>query len=451
MKALLRKLLWPAVIAAIVVGIYLYQALKPLTVDAEAIRRGRVEEYVTEEAKTQLHTEREVAAQRAGTMRRIALEVGDRVKAGQVITSIEDNELKLTLGQMQDQLREVEARLAGADVTLPKQSEIDSAEQAATQAEKELTEMTEAQKATDAYLAYTEKEFRRVSGLHAAGSASQDQLDQAKRDYDVARPTAEAMTSRMEATRASVDVARLRVQTLKASLGDTAYLHKLYDAQKANLQKMIDLFNIQSQVTSPIDGVVLDKYLDSERFVQPGTALVRIGDMSSIEIRSDVLSEEVGRVKPRQKVLLVGQAIREPDAQGTVKQVYPSGFTKVSSLGVRQQRVQVLVDFDNSQLDLGPGYKLDVKIVVAAHDDAVMVPTEAVFATANGSGVFVIEDGHARLHTIETGLKGEDIYEVTKGVKPGDTVILRPPTDMKEGQRVKVAKPADNETGANAQ
>ncbi len=451
MKALLRKLLWPAVIAAIVAGIYLYQALRPTKVDAAAIKRGRVEEYVTEEAKTQLHTEREVAAQRAGTMHRIVLEVGDRVKAGQVITSIEDNELKLTLGQMQDQLKEVEARLAGADVTLPKPSEIDSAEKAATQAEQELAEMTEAQKATDAYLAYTEKEFRRVSGLHAAGSASQNQLDQAKRDYDVARPSAEAMTSRMEATRASVDVARLRVQTLKASLDDTAYLHRLYDAQKSRVQKMIDLFNRQAQVVSPIDGVVLEKYLDSERFVQPGTALVRIGDMKSIEIRADILSEEVGRVKPGQKVLLVGQAIREADAEGTVRQVYPSGFTKISSLGVRQQRVQVLIDFDNSKLGLGPGYKLDVKIAVAAHDDAVMVPTEAVFATAQASGVFVIEKGRARLRTIRTGLKGEDVYEVTEGLKAGDTVILRPPTDLKDGGRVKVIPPATNETGATGQ
>ncbi len=451
MKGLLRKLLWPAVIAAIVAGIYLYQALRPTEVEAVALQRGRVEEYVTEEAKTQLHTEREVAAQRAGTMHRITLEVGDRVKAGQVLTTIEDNELKLTLGQMQDQLKEIEARLAGADVTLPKPSEIDAAEQAASQAEKELAQMTQAQKATDAYLAYTQKEFRRMSGLFASGTVTQDQLDQAQRDYDVARPSAEAMTSRMEASRASVDVARLRVQTLKASLDDTAYLHQVYDAQKARVQKMIDLFNKQAQVTSPIDGVLLEKYLDSERFVQPGTALVRIGDMDTIEVRADILSEEVGRVKPGQKVLLVGPAVGAASARGTVRQVYPSGFTKVSSLGVRQQRVQVLIDFDNSALGLGPGYKLDVKIAVAAHDDVVMVPTEAVFATAQASGVFVIEGGRARLRTIRTGLKGEDVYEVTDGLRAGDTVILRPPTDLKDGRRVKVVRPATNETGATGQ
>jgi HlyD family secretion protein len=444
MKALLRKLLWPAVVVIIVAGIYLYQALRPLAVDGRTVRAGRIEEYVTEEAKTQLHTDRVVAAAHAGTMRRIELEVGDRITAGQTITSIEDSELKLTLGQMQDQLKEIEARLAGADVTLPKPSEVESARQSVGQAEKELSEMTEAQKATDAYLAYAEVEFHRTTELHAAGTATQDQLDQARRDYDVARPAAEAMARRAEAAGAAVDVARLRVHTLQASLGDTAYLHKVFEAQAARVRKMIDLYEQQAQVVNPIDGVLLDKYVDSERYVQPGTELVRIGDMKSIEVRADILSDEVGRVKAGQKALLVGPAIREPGAEGTVRQVYPSGFTKVSSLGVRQQRVQVLIDFDNSKLDLGPGYKLDVKIVVATDDNAVIVPSEAVFATAQAAGVFVVEGGRAHLRTVTTGLKGDNEYQVTQGLKAGDVVVLRPPTDLKDGQRVKVSLKNEN-------
>ena len=123
-----------------------------------------------------------MAAERAGTMRRIALEVGDRVRAGQVITTIEDAELSLTLGQMQDELREVEARLAGADVTLPKQSQIDSADKEVQQAEKEAAEMADAQKAAAAQVTYTEAAFRRTSALHESGSATDAQLDQARRD-----------------------------------------------------------------------------------------------------------------------------------------------------------------------------------------------------------------------------------------------------------------------------
>jgi len=434
---LLRKLFWPAVIAAIVVGIYLYQALRPVEVEVARVERGRIEEYVTEEAETQLHTERLVAAERAGTMRRIRLEVGDHVSAGQTITSIEDRELALTLGQLQDQLREIEAQLDGADVALPKPAEIEAAAEAIRQAEQQLAELSETQKATAAHLSYTESEFRRISRLHEAGTASEAQYEEVKRDYEVARPMADAIARRQEAARAAVDIARLRKKALEESLGDTAHLHRLYEAQRDRVRKMIELIEQEAVVKSPIDGVVLEKHLDSERYVQPGTPLLTVGDMDSIEIRADILSDEVGRVKPGQKVLLVGPAIRQAGAVGTVRQVYPSGFTKISSLGVRQQRVQVLIDFDNSRLGLAPGYELDVKIAVAAADDAVLVPTEAVFATADGSAVFVVAGGRARLRSISTGLKGDDIYQVTDGLQPGETVILRPPSDLKPGQRVR--------------
>ena len=115
----------------------------------------------------------------------------------------------------------------------------------------------------------------------------------------------------------------------------------------------------------------------------------------------------------------------------------PSGFTKISSLGVRQQRVAVLIDFDNSELGLGPGYELDVKIAVDTKEDILLVPGEAVFATAEGSGVFVIDGGRAGLRQVTTGLQGEDYYEVLKGLEPGETVILRPPTNLEAGGRVK--------------
>ena len=134
--------------------------------------------------------------------------------------------------------------------------------------------------------------------------------------------------------------------------------------------------------------------------------------------------------------VLVGKPLQKSNARGSVKKIYPSGFTKMSSLGVLQQRVPVLVDFDNSKLGLRPGYELDVKIVVAAKDDALLLPSEAVFAKAEGPAVFVVENGRAQLRTITTGLKGDDDYEVTDGLEPGDAVILRPPSDIGPGARV---------------
>lgn len=436
MKKILTRLVWVLLVVGLIVGAYLYDTLKALPVDMAVVERGRIEETVTEEAETRLHTDRIIAADRAGTLTRITLEEGDPVRKGQVIASIEDTELHLTLGELRDQVEEIEGRLAGVDVPLPKESEIAAARKEKERAELTVEQLMKEKEAAEADLRLARSEFQRIGGLYEQDSASQQRLDKARRDRDVAEAGVEVIERRLAAARAAVEVADLQVQVLLDSLDDTAHLHQVYNAQRQRIRKSIELLLHKAHIKSPIDGVVLEKYVDSERFVQPGTQLLRIGDMDSIEVRADVLSEEVGRVRVGQKVHLVGRAVRNPGAAGTVRKIYPSGFEKISSLGVREQRVTVLVDFDNSRLNLQPGYELDVKIIVDTREDAVKVPTEAVIARADGMAVFVVEDGKARLREVEVGLTGDDYYEVTSGLQESNTVILRPPNDLEEGRRV---------------
>jgi len=440
MKRLLTNLGWPVLVALIIVGIYAYGKARPVEVEIAGVTRGRIEEYVTEEAQTQLRTERVVTADLLGTARRITLEEGDSVEAGQVITTVEDTELKLYLDVMQASLKEIEGHLAGADVPLPKESEVAAAEQERVRASQEVEGLEQDKKAAEAEAAFAAKDFKRIKGLFESGSATDQQYDMALRGLETAAASLAAFERRLAAAETAVRVADLRKQVLLDSMGDTAYLHDVYGAQLEQTRKMMDLLSheiAKTRVTSPIAGVVLEKYVHSEQFVQPGAPLVKVGDMESIEIRADILSDEVGRVEPGQQVLLVGRAVRDPSVRGRVKKIYPSGFTKISALGVRQQRVAVLIDFENAELQLQPGYELDVKIAVAARDDAVLVPSEAVFATAEGQAVFVVLNGRARLRTVSTGLKGDDYYEVTAGLEPGDVAILRPPSELKAGSRVK--------------
>jgi HlyD family secretion protein len=353
-----------------------------------------------------------------------------------VVVAIEDSEFELSLGMLRDELKEIEGRLDGVDVPLPKRSEIEAAEKEREKAEIEVEMLLKEREAAQAELRYAESELQRIEGLYEKGSATARQYDTARRSFDVARARAQAVERQLEGARAAVEIAHLRRRVLDESMQDTAHLRRVYRAQTDRVEKMMNLLVQEAAVESPIDGVVLEKYVDSEKYVQPGTPLLRVGDMDTIEIRSDILSDEIARVRPGQEVVLVGPSVRNPGARGTVRKIYPSGFTKVSSLGVREQRVPVLIDFDNEELNLQPGYELDVKIVVAARDDALLAPTEAVFATADGMGAFVVEDGRARLRRLETGLVGEDHYEVTRGLEEGETVILRPPTDLEEGDRV---------------
>jgi HlyD family secretion protein len=443
MKRALARFGWPLAIALLVAGIYVWGKRRPLEVETGTVERGRIEEYVTEEAVTQLDVERVVAADFPGTARRITLEEGDSIAAGQLITTIEDTELQLSLEMMSAQVKEIEGRLAGVDVPLPKPSEIAAAEEEQRRAERQLAAVTEQKKAAEADLEYAGKELGRIEQLARSGSATARQLDLARRDLQTAQAALDAAAERLAAAEAAVRVAALRKQVLLDSMRDTAHLRQVYGAQIERLDRTMDLINYEvsrTRVTSPISGVVLEKHVDSERYVQQGTPLLTVGQMDSIEVRADILSDEVGRVRPGQDVLLVGKAVAPADVRGAVKKIYPSGFTKISSLGVRQQRVAVLVDFDNSRLGLKPGSELDVKIVVAARDDAVLVPTEAVFATAEGAAVFVMEGGRARKRAVTTGLTGEDHYEVTDGLSPGEVVLLRPPTDLKPGSRVKPAE-----------
>ncbi|MHC4787844.1 MAG: efflux RND transporter periplasmic adaptor subunit [Planctomycetota bacterium] len=443
MRTSLKKLGWPVGIAIVLAALYLWAARRPMAVEMAEVVRGAIEEYVTEEARTQLHTKRTVTAELPGTARRIALEVGDRVEKGQVVTTIEDTELKLSLDVMRASVKEIEGRLAGVDVPLPKKAEIEAAEGERQRAIQQVNALKEERRAAEADLRYAQSDLRRIEELFQSGSTTDRQYELAQRDLENARARLEALNRRLAAAETAVTIAELRKQVLLESMQDTAHLRQVYGAQIDRTRKTMDLIAhemAKTRVTSPIAGVVLAKHVDSEQYVQPGTPLIEVGVMASIEIRADILSDEVRLVREGQEALLVGRAIPNPEARGRVKKIYPSGFTKISSLGVRQQRVPVLVDFDNSSLDLGPGYELDVKIVVRSADEAVLVPNAAVFATAQGAAVFAVRKGKARVQPIETGLKGEQFYQVVEGLAPGDIVILRPPTDVQEGQRVRARR-----------
>lgn len=440
MKKALARFRWPLAVAALALLLFAMGRMRAVEVDMASVTRGRIEEVITEEARTQLHTERVVTAELPGTVRRVELEEGDRVEAGQVITTIEDTELKLYLDVLRADLKEVQARLAGADVPLPKQSEIDAAEQDARRTDHEQQAVRQELAGAEAQLQFADSDHRRMKDLFDSGSATDRQDQQARRDLAAARATHAGLANRLAAAEAGAQVAGLRKQVLLDSLGDTAYLHDVYAAQIGQSQKNIELLTYElgkTAVRSPISGVILEKHVDSDQFVQPGAGLVRVGDMDTIEIRADILSDDVGRVQVGQEVLLLGRAVADPAARGRVEKVYPSGFTKISSLGVRQQRVAVLVGFDNRPLGLKPGYELDVQIVVDARDDAVLVPRDAVFAGREGMAVFAVEGRRARRRPVELGLRGEDAYEVLGGLEPGDVVVRRPPTDLSDGQRVK--------------
>jgi HlyD family secretion protein len=212
----------------------------------------------------------------------------------------------------------------------------------------------------------------------------------------------------------------------------------------------------RGELRSPVDGVVLERAISDERQVSAGTVLLKIGRLEDLEVEADILSQDVVNVKEGDAVEITGPAIGLTPAHGTVKRIYPAGFTKVSSLGVEQQRVKVIVAFNPEDLahlrkehDLGVDYRVRVRIITDQKNDVLSAPRAALFRGGDGKWqVFVIRDGRARLQSVETGLMNDETVEIISGLEPNELVILAPETSLRDGMRV---RPILRDRGTTAQ
>jgi HlyD family secretion protein len=175
---------------------------------------------------------------------------------------------------------------------------------------------------------------------------------------------------------------------------------------------------------------------ESERSVAPGTPLLEIGDPTSLEIVVDVLSTDAVRIEPGAAVL-----VEEWGGAGTllarVRRVEPSGFTKVSALGVEEQRVNVVADFEDSVGGLGDGYRVEARIVVWEAAGVLKAPTSALFRSGEVWCVFAVEGGRARRREVSVGQRGPFESEILAGLEPGVALILHPSDQVDNGVRVR--------------
>jgi HlyD family secretion protein len=190
------------------------------------------------------------------------------------------------------------------------------------------------------------------------------------------------------------------------------------------------------EVRSPAAGRTLRVLEESERVVVAGTPLLEIGDAANLEVVVDVLSEDAVRIPPEAEVRIVEWG-GEGELAGRVRRVEPSGFTKVSALGVEEQRVNVLLDLVDPPPSLGDGYRVEARIVVWKSEDVLSAPASALFRCGpQGWCAFVLEGGRATRREVELGQRGARRAEVVRGLAAGDRVILHPSDRVAEGVRV---------------
>ena len=379
---------------AAVVLILLVVALWPSAslVDAAAVDHGAVRGTVEAEGRTRVRERYVIAAPAAAAARRIVLEPGDAVQAGQAVVVLDAGIAAPLDGRTRSAL---EAWVAGARASLASAREdAASAATAATQA--------------------------RAAALRLRALA-QDSL--------VAEQAAERAETERE--RAAREAASARHRQATAD-------HQMRAAEAMLVRGGHD-GAVEFELTAPVDGVILRRHFESARPVQAGEPLVEIGDPARLEVEVDVLSADAVRLREGMRVELLRWG-GEPALPGRVRRIEPGGFTKTSALGVEEQRVWTIVELTGAAeawRRLGEGYRVNARFVLDEHEDALRVPASAMFRHGDGHAVFRIDGRRARLTPVRTGLHGGGWVEIIDGLAEGARVVVHPDRALEDGARVK--------------
>lgn len=436
-----RKRLIIAAIIIVVAVVAVYVGLRGPVLSVavtEAVRRD-VSEYVAEDAKTRLHDEYTIDMPVSGTLERIALDVGAEIKKGDVLARVEPYDLERQIEATEALIEQARARITGVDVSKPKQEELKSAEVRVAEGRDSLAMARKQLEAAQINLGKAEDNYNRLSALYKQDIVSESDYDEAERKYRTLKQDAERLEIAVRVAGKGLELAELSQKQLVDSIDDNEYMREVYLAEIQRLESELGIMRDdlnETGITAPVDSVLLEKYIEDSRVLQAGTPLMRLGDMTTIEIESDILSEEVTRISVGDPVEISGKALGDETIMGEVTRIYPSGFEKISALGIEQQRVRILIGFDNSEAHLRPGTSVDIRVITDQHEDVVAVPERATFKRNGGWAVFKVNNSRAKLAPVTIGLRNDEWAEVVEGVEPGDTIITERKNDLEDGIRI---------------
>lgn len=394
----MKKTTWivgaAGVVAALGLAAWAF-APRPAQVEVGSVTRGHFEATIDEDGKTRLRDHYVVSAPLAGVVSRIELREGDAVKAGDRVAT-----LTPTLSPMLDErtLRAQQVRVDIAQANVERaEARIEGARVALQQARNEAARSEKL--ATQGFVAPTKLDTDRLA------------VQAAQKDLDAAVQERHANLHEVEEARAAV-----------------AAVTRPSEARAFVLQ-------------APISGRVLRVVQTSEASVPLGAPLIELGDVSRMEIVAELLTTDALKARPGSAVRIERWGGDTPLA-GRVRLVEPEAFTKVSALGVEEQRVRVLVDIvtpADRWKALGDGYRVSVRIVTQEQDQALKVPVSAVFprSDADGMAVFVVDRGRARLAPVELGARNGTEAWVVRGLEAGARVIVYPPASVRDGASVR--------------
>lgn len=374
-----------AVMALLAAGVWFLRP-SPIPVDVAVVTRGALSVTLDQEGQTRIHPRYVVAAPVAGRLLEISLDEGDAVSCGAVVARLAPTPLD---ARSREQAR---ARLAAAQ----------AAQREAAAAVAEATAAFE----------QAGRSLARKEPLARAGVLAAEELDLARTEQRTREEARRGAEQRAEVARCEADAAR----------------SALLDAERGAVVML----------RAPADGLVLRLFEESERTLAAGQPLLEIGDPTRLEVVAEVLTTDAVSIRPGMPMRIdAGGTVRWP---GHVERIDPAAYTKISPLGVEEQRVEVVGKLDEavSQLDarLGDRFRIRAEIVLWQGENVLQVPSGAVFRSGDGWSVYRVENGRARLQPVELGHRGAHEVEIASGLDENTPVVLYPPDRISDGARI---------------
>jgi HlyD family secretion protein len=388
---------WSAIAAAVLLGLAFTFYPRATPVDLVTAQSGPMITTVDEEGFARIHDVFTLSAPVAGRLKRIEVHSGDAVSAGETLLL----ELEPVDSSLLDPRSQAQAR-----------AEVRAAESARKLAAGNLER-------AQAELDFADAEYQRAIELVREGTVAQRTFDDARRTFRTA--TAAVGTAREALHIAQFELDRAQAQLLSPATGK---------------RRAEDCACVP--ITAPVSGQVLQIFDPSERVVAAGEPVLQIGDPRQLEVVVDLLSTDAVKVEAGQRVLLERWGGSET-IEGRVERIEPFGFTKVSALGIEEQRVNVVIQLTSpyeTWRRLGHGYQVEARIVLWQSEDVLSIPLTALFRDGEGWAVFVKEGGRAVQRQVEVGHRNRLVCEVVSGLSVGERLVLHPSDRVVPGRRI---------------
>jgi HlyD family secretion protein len=407
------KIIFGIAVIVILLGTVIFQSSKALEVSVKEVKPQTIAKIFEEEGKVISETERPIYSQYPGKIIDVLVEEGQEIKKGDLLLVLNSDDLIFQLEQLKAQLKSVR----GEEKKLfqePYESKIKSQELRVEQARRDFNK--------------AKIDFERIDKLYNEDAVTKSEYEDYKNLYE----------SALNNLRQQEEELSLIEQSYSSEGGTKQY----YTGIKESLEAQIDLLEYKInnyKIVSPVQGIIANLNVKTGEVISSSIPLMTVFKDESYDVESFVLTEDVGSIKNKMKVTLI-QDRKDKDIvfEGTVKNIAPSAVEKISSLGLEEQRVKVTIKPEiPDNLDLHPGYELDVIFTTDKKKNKLVVPKTALFPYEDSDAVWVAEKGKAEVRQVKKGFENDLNVVIEEGLENGDLVILNPQLEgLKEGKKI---------------